>query len=176
MPASTLNSKLSIAGVVRTSDTNAYAAGDVINTATSGAVAHIAFTDAGLSEGGTGMIVGAFMADSNNPATKPNIDLLLFSALPAVIQDNAAFAPTDAEAKTYIGKIAFDGTSNLVGMNVGSNGTGNSVQEGVLPSGNLIFNCAAGSKTIYGVPVIRASYTPISAEEFTFGLRILQDH
>jgi hypothetical protein len=55
--------------------------------------------------GGGGVIRWARVVDDDNE--KAELTLYLFNTAPAVIADDAAFAPSVAELKTYIGKILF---------------------------------------------------------------------
>lgn len=156
------------ASVTRPSNANAYAAGDVIGTAASDV---IAFPNLARSNGGAGMIINAVVVDSASQATKPSLELWLFTVAPAAVADNAAFAPTDAELENLVGVI--DLTSVRVGnATVGAGGNS------VLPSAvsTLPFKCEAGSTTLYGVLVVRNAYTPVADEKFTVILNALQDY
>lgn len=154
--------------ITRPANTTAYAAGDVIGTAVT---CELAFADLARSNGGAGMIVNAMVIDSANQATKPTLELWLFTAPLAVVVDNAPFVPTDAEMKTLVGVI------DLTTAKVGEPTVG-AVGNCVLYSGTvtLPYRCAAATKSLSGYLVVRNAYTPVSAEEFTSILTALQDY
>lgn len=156
------------ASVQRPSNTTAYTSGDVIGTAVSAA---LLFEDVARSAGGSGMIMSAVAIDSANQSTQPSLELWLFTAALAVIADNAAFAPTDAEMATLVGVIT------LSSVKVGNAAAG--------AAGNLAiisdvvatpFKCAGGSADLYGYLVVRNGYTPVADESFTVKLTSLQDY
>jgi hypothetical protein len=170
--ASASNSQLITASKTRPSDTTAYAAGDVIAESTSAGTV-LTFSNMSRKTGSSGLILGAMMIDSANQSTKPQVELWLFSAAPGAKNDNAAFAPTDAELETLIDIIKFDNTNALVGT-VTAGADGNSIQKTSSPIA-IPFKSAEGSRALYGVPVVRNAYTPVSGEKFTFQLRVAYD-
>ena len=129
-----------------------YAAEDVLSdSATDGVGTAISFTGIGKSEGAAGYITKASILCSTTGLT-PRLTLFLFNTTPTCeLDDNAAnTAVLAADQANYIGHIDFPGMEDL--------GTGMS-QTIATPntSGNLplAFNCAADSKTLYGVLVTR---------------------
>lgn len=159
------------ATVVRPANTTTYAAGDVLSNSTT-TPAVLTFDNATLYPGGVGVVTGATASTSGNETVKPDIQLWLFDALPTAMEDNDPFDPTDAEIKTVICVIEF-ATGSWYGGLAGAGG--NSFSQGGFRSGDTgvnapLFASTAGSRAIYGIPVIRNAYVPLSAEEFSFRL------
>jgi hypothetical protein len=150
----------------RPADTTAYAAGDVIGPA---ATANLAFAGCSRIAAGSGVILSALVRDDANVATKPTLELWLFSAAPTAVADNAAFAPTEAELDTLIAVIPF---ADVYVGNAGAGAAGDSVQQSA--GVNRAFKLGAGT-TIYGVLVVRNAYVPVNAEKFNVKLLISQD-
>lgn len=156
------------ASFTRPSNTTAYAAGDVVSV--TGGTPAVQEYECGRINGGSGVILDAWLIDSANVATKGSFELWLFDTEPTAVADNAAFAPTDAEMLTLVGVIPF--TAAHVGLS-GSGAAGNCVLRA--DKQNIAFDCAAASKTLYGVLVVRNAYVPVSAEVFKVRLNVLQD-
>ena len=155
----------------RPANTTAYASGDVMNdSASAPTVATIA--NAARIPGKGGIIHSAYLHSSQN-GTWANIDVFLFSAaIVAPGNDNAAFTPTDAELLTLLGVFQFLAAGAIIG-NAGAAAAGGSLL--ALQDLRRPFQCAANSTTLYWVPVARGAYTPVSAEEFTLVLGLVQD-
>lgn len=149
------------ATITRPADTTAYTAGDVVGAAS------VLFQPTGNGVGLGGEIKAASCVSSANVATKPDLQLWLFTAAVAsVTADNAAFAPTDAEMLTFMGRIDFP-TGNFKAANAGSAAAGNAA-------------CIATALSlpvpayVYGVLVVQNAYVPVSAEVFTLNLSVLR--
>lgn len=100
----------------RPNDTNAYAAGDAIQNATS-APAVRKFTNLFPAGGGSGYL--SVFLWIGNVAPTARIRVHLFSALPSVrVGDNVAFAVNSADAANYLGYIDLDALNT--GVAVGS--------------------------------------------------------
>lgn len=156
--------------VTRPADTTQYAAGEVL---TDGTAAALEFTGCGRTLRGSGEIVRATLIDSAAQATKGDFELWLFSVEPAAFgADNAVFTPTDAELASIVGIIAFAGSAAFVGDATAGAG-GNCVYQAA--GVNLPFECADADQALYGVLVVRSTYTPVSAEIFTVLLHVRQD-
>jgi hypothetical protein len=158
------------ATLTRPADTTQYAAGDQVANSTSAPVA-LTFAGVARHNGGSGLIVDAVCVDSANQVAKPNLRLYLFSALPTSQNDNAAWAPTDADMANLIGYVEF--YTWEVG-NSASGADGNCASFAT-PTRPIPFVCGATSDDIYGLVVERGTYTPVSAEAFKFSLGIAQD-
>lgn len=154
----------------RPNNTTAYAAGDVINESTSvGTI--ITFTNTGRTEGNSGIITASQIIDSANQTTKPQLALWLFNNAPTTVNDNAAFAPSDAELESgFIGVVNF---SDLFVGNATSGAGGNYLLQ--TKNENLVFECVDGSRDIYGILQVLNAYTPVANEKFTVTLGLFQD-
>ena len=150
----------------RVTGTTQYAAGEVISQT---APLSLKFEGMSQFDGGGFEIRSALMMSSANQATKPDLELWLFSADVVVPADNSAFVPTDAEMATLVGVIPFPVASFKV-ANAGSGADGNISQN--------VFNVSlsGNSNTLYGVLVVRNTYTPVDSEIFTAKLQVLHDH
>jgi len=160
------------AAVTRPADTSAYTAGDVISDSTS-APTLLTFQGVGGSARGFTILQSVLCIDSANQATKPDLELWLFDTAPAAQNDNAAFAPTDAELITglngLVGVIPIPSTSFRVGLAT-SGAAGNSICHVTNIGLPLNLNAFA---VLYALVVVRNAYTPVSAEAFTFKLALL---
>lgn len=143
--------------ITRPADTTAYAAGDVVGTASSHIITFNAL-DPGAYDLNRGFITKAWLVDTGAPATLPSLELWLFNRAPAAQADNAAFAVTDAELLAgFIGVIPF--STSYIGL-----ASGNHVQVSDFPA--IEFELAPGDTNLYGILVVRNAYTPISGETF----------
>lgn len=158
-----------VGSVQRPNDTNAYTAGDVIADSTS-APSVITLKNATSDFNGSGVIDSAVCVSSFNNTTKPDLELWLFNAAPAATNDNAAFAPTDAEMLNLVGVIPFPVASFKVG-NAASATSGNAAC--VTTNCGVVINSKAGVSDLYAVPVVRNAYTPGGLETITFTLSVL---
>ena len=158
------------ASVTRPANTTAYADGDAVSTVTTDA--HLEFEGAVRKQGGrmSGTINSARITSSANQVTLPAMDLWLFNADITETADNAAFAPTDAEALSRIGFIQFpEADWEPLNRGAGANGNAGCEVHGL----NIVFQSVA--PTIYGQLVVRNAYTPVSGEVFTVELMVTQD-
>lgn len=149
----------------RPNDANAYTAGDVVADSTSTATI-LKFKNVARTQGGGGVIQSAILVDSIAAATKPDLELYLFDAPPAMQADNAAWNPTDPEMLACVGVIAFPlGAFKTAGAN------------GIIDSTGIAkaYNCAANTQDLYGILVARNAYTPTALEVFEVRLQVLQD-
>jgi hypothetical protein len=150
----------------RPNNTTTYAVSDVYSEdATTGTI--WTFSNAARANGLGGIIQSAVLIHSVAQTLKIDAELWLFdTTIASGNQDNAAWALTDAEAKTLIGVIPFSAGSFKVG-----NGNGIIMSDSLA----LPFQCAAGTTSIFGQVILRNAYVPVALEELTFRLRILQD-
>lgn len=169
--------KTAAASKTRPEDTTQYAAGDVYSeSATDDAGTMLEFENVVHQAGGSGYILDALLIHSAQETVDPDVELWLFDAeIASELDDNAAFAPSDAELESCIGVIKFP-TGNFIAA--GDNG----VIHGRLENddGPLAFHkrftCQSDSRSIYGVLVMRNTYAPESAEKITIRLGILMDN
>lgn len=159
------------ASLTRPSNTDTYAAGDVISAVTTndhftfGAASNDQSKRTGRPNPGTLAINCARLWSSANQSTKLDAELWLFNIDIAEVADNSAFAPTDAEMLTLVGIIQFPMADWKVGLSTSGAG-GNAVCE----VRNLDFPVMAGPGRLYGQLVARNAYTPVSAEVLVLDL------
>lgn len=140
----------------RPADTTAYAIGDVISTL-AGAV--ITFADIVDVAGDYVWVEAVKLFMSTAVATALAAELNLFAVAPAVIADNAAWAPTDAEMLNWVAGIPL--TNSFAGT----------VNRNYITSA-LAMPCKTVDKNLYGVLVARNAYVPTSAETFDLTLHV----
>lgn len=150
------------ASLTRPANATAYTAGDAV---TDNTPAVLVFANASRDAGRTGSIDTLVITGSANVATKPDLELWLFDTAPAAVADNAAFAPTDAEALRCVGVIPIPVADWKVGLS-GADAAGNVVQ--TIRNIGLIYRTL--TTALYGQLVIRNAYVPVSGEVFTVNL------
>lgn len=151
--------------LTRPNDTNAYAANDAITSATSSA-SGFTFGNCARIDSGCGTIIDAKLITSDPNATVANLELFLFDTLPAIPNDNAAFAVTDAEMNTCVGKI------NFYASDYGDS-SNNRIYHMANPP--RMFQCATGSTSLYGILKTLNAFTPVAQATFRVKLDIVQD-
>lgn len=157
--------------VTRPADTTAYTAGDAVSDSTSAPTA-ASVSGCARVNGGSGVILRAILIDSANQSTAGDFEVYLFSEAHTATNDNAAWAPSDADIESYyIGKIDFGDTPDV--LNAASGASGNCAYDSEQIA--VPFKCGAGSTSLYWQLVARNAYTPVSAEKFTLRLSIAQD-
>jgi hypothetical protein len=152
--------------LTRPANVTAYAAGDVVSD---GSNARFVFSDLPDIVGRGFVIESAVLIDSANVGTKPDLELWLFDAdLTDLDADNAPWTPSDAQLATLVGIIPFPTASFKVGdATAGAGGNSACVQSNV--------RIAAKANTLYGVLVVRNAYVPVSGEQFTIRLGVVQN-
>jgi hypothetical protein len=159
--------------VTRPADTNAYAAGDVVSNSTS-AAAVITFGSATFGAcravGWSTTLISASVIVESNQATKPALELYLFSSAPTAVNDNSALALSAADAEKLVAIVPLS-TTYLT--NAASGASGNHVQ--VSDTTPIPINCARSDTKLYGLLVVRNAYTPVSAERFVVSIKLLVD-
>lgn len=147
--------------VTRPADTTAYAANDAWSDSTSAPTSGgFTFTSAARKSGGSGIITDAIITTSNDAGTLQG-EIFIFDTSVTNINDNAAFAVSDSEIKTCVGKIPF------ILEDVGNSGFAHAQN---LAIG---FTCVGSANLRFLVRVTNA-YTPASAEVLTVRLKIIQ--
>lgn len=157
--------KIVEASKTRPADTTTYASGDIVNESTSAGTI-MTFTDVARENGRGASILGAELVDSAAATVKPEFELYLFDTSITVQNDNAAWAPSDADMEKCVGVIDFPSVSFKTGS-----GNGVVPREGL----GMYVICAAASKNLYGILVARNAYVPASGEKFLVRLKIVQD-
>ena len=135
------------AKITRPANVTQYAIGDVVGGAS------LEFDVARANGGGGWINNAAFASDSVVVATGLFI-AWIFTAAPTVAADNAAFAPSDAELRTWIGSLVLDRAR------VTAN---NSSYEQSDPRATY-FVCAAADTSLYVVITAGSTYTPANGE------------
>lgn len=97
------------ADVTRAANTTTYAINDNFGSTPTGGYT---ISDAARVSGGSGIITDAFISFEEDAATPLQGEIKLFDTAFTEVADNAAWAVSDAENKTGIGKIPFSLTDN----------------------------------------------------------------
>ena len=148
--------------VTRPADTTAYAANDAWSDSTTAPTAGgFTFTSAARKSGGSILITDAIFATSNDAATLLQGELWIFNQAVTNINDNAAFAVSDAEIKTCVAKIPF------TLEDAGNNGFAHVQNLAILAT-------ASGSANLRFLIRVKNAYTPASAEVLTCIIKGIQ--
>lgn len=148
----------------RPSNTNAYAAKDVVSNATSSPASKV-FSGVMPSTGGNGSIVKARISVSSN-ATTSRFRLNLFNASPTQQNDNAQYVELFANASARIGYIDFPATSIA--------GSGSDCCEALADNIMLAF-VLTGADLYYELETLDA-FTPTSAEQVFVSITTLTNN
>lgn len=141
--------------ITRPADTTAYAVNDALSDSTSAPTSGgFTFTSAARQSGGSGIILGAMICTSNDAGTLLQGEIIVFNQSVTNVNDNAAFAVSDSEIKTFVCKIPF----TLEDM--GNNGAY------YVPNLNYPFTCV-GTANLRFLVRVKNAYTPASAEVIT---------
>jgi len=156
---------ISKASIVRPNNATPFTAGDALGTSTS---CTMTFLYGARAQGYGGILSSALLIDDANQTTKGSFELWLFSQKPADIADNAPWAPTDAILLSLLGIVPFS-TSYVA--NAGAAAAGNVAFQSL----NLAMPFMTEQQTsyIYGIIVVRNTYTPVANEKFTAILNIV---
>lgn len=147
--------------ITRPADITAYAANDALSDSTTApTLGGFTFTSAASKSGGSGIITDLIVTSSNDPVTTLQGEIFLFNTAVTNINDNAAFAVSDAEIKTCVGKIAF--TLEDVGNN----------QFAHVQRVYLAYTCS-GSANLRFLVRVKNAYTPASAEVLTCIIKVI---
>ena len=148
--------------VTRPADTTAYAAGDAIsNSTTAPTSGGFTLSNIARKSGGSVIITDVCVSSSNDPATRLAGEILIFNQAVTNINDNAAFAVSDAEIKTCIGIVPF------ALFDAGNNGYAH------ISGLNFLATCV-GSANLRFLLRARNAYTPANAEVLTITVKALQ--
>ncbi len=143
----------------RPANATQYAAGEVMGDASVMTFNRVASENLASS-----VIQHAICIDSASETVKPDLELWLFDTTVTADADNAAFTPTDAEMLTLIDVIEFPSSAWKVGT---AGGNSVNVQR------NLGIPVKPNGTEIYGVMVVRNTYTPVSGEQIKVILRVV---
>jgi hypothetical protein len=153
----------------RPNDTNAYASGDVVCDSTS---APTILTFSSLAKNRFSTLMSATIVSSANQATKLEGQLWLFDTTVVAVNDNAAFAPTDAEMRTVLHVIEFPASAWIAGTATAGAG-GNAMcnaQSLWLPINTTKDSNGVYHNDVFAVLVARNAYTPVAQERFDIRL------
>jgi hypothetical protein len=117
------------------------------------------FIDIARVNGGLSLIMGGIVNLDEYQALALMARLMIFNAQPTTAGDNLAFAPTDAEMRTWIGSIDF--INAPVPGNATAGATGNCALQ--MASQGLVAKCAASSKDLFGVLLALNAYVPLAS-------------
>jgi hypothetical protein len=154
--------------MTRTSDTNAYTAGDGVTTATSSASA-MSVTGAARVAAGSGVIIGGRASKNATGTSNASFRLWIYQGTPSAIpNDNAAFtAAVHADYLTLVGTASFDFANGIVG----SDGVEVPI---TLDRAQMGYKLASGT-SLTVIWEARAAYAPASGEIFRLVLDTVQD-
>jgi len=158
-------SSVAVINLTRTADTNAYAAGDVVGSATSSGGGILTITNAG-PVAGNGQVLFTTTRLAVNlsavPSGMTSFRLHLYSSSPgSAYADNAAWDLPSGDRSAYLGYIDL-GTPVDVGSTLFVQQTGQNVQV-TEPAG-----------TLYGYLVTNGAYTPSSGDVFKISLNWIE--
>ena len=143
--------------ITRPANTTAYSIGDVLSG--DGIVIPIAI-DADL---GNSVILNSSII-SSNPASTPSLTLNFYSESFTVAADNAAYVPTHANQKHFLGKIKHTNWAATTNEKTSTNDISKPIC--VVPT--------LSAAHIFCVVTLESVYTPTSAEQITIVLNIVQ--
>lgn len=159
-------SKRASATFTRPANTTPYTAQGEVGTSGTAATSFAVARESDTS----GVIIGAKLTYSSNPAADPQFRLLLFSANITAAGDNAALALSDADAALMLGWIDFD-TTQACGST-----TSHAFNAVGAPVNAITFDPASGLNTVYGILICRQGFTPIAnSETITVELMVEQN-
>lgn len=145
--------------ITRPADTTAYVANDTLADSTSSpTTGGFTFSNACRTSGGSGFITNLTVVSSNDPATTLQGEIWVFDSAPTAVNDNAAFALSDADALKLVAVLPFGLSSTTAGS--GTNSYFNQ------PGMNVGYTCVGSANLRYLVKV-KAAYTPASGETLT---------
>lgn len=154
------NMKTVSASLTRPADTTQYAVADALTDSTSAPTA-LNFEKVGQSNGQKVSIVGAMITSTAKQTTLPQLDLWLFKTAPTATNDNSAFALTDAHNDECVGIVEFDS------WKYSANNSRSDVN-----TINLPVELDQDDLDLYGLLVLKNTYTPVSGETFKVSLKV----
>lgn len=148
--------------VTRPADTTAYAINDAISNSTTSPTTG-GFTLSGIARrsGGSVLITDVIVTSSADPATPLQGEVFLFNQAVTNINDNAAFAVSDAEINTCVGRVGF------ALEDVGNNDFYHAQNL------NILVTCV-GSADLRFLLRAKNAYAPASGEVFRITVKAIQ--
>ena len=138
----------------RPADTTQYAIGDAISDSTS-APTVLTFSDVGTDFAQFFTLDFVIVTTTAKQSTLPQINLWLFDAAPTAVNDNAAFALSDAEN---------DSVLRVVELTSVYSATNNARLENF--ACESLLRMGSTTKNLYGALVAANTYTPVASETF----------
>jgi hypothetical protein len=150
-----------LTSITRPADTNVYAANDAYSDSTSAPTAG-GFTLAGVARaaGKSAILTDLVVVNSNPAATPLQGELWIFDVAVTNVNDNAAFAISDAEALTLVAKVPFTMVQGVNNNHVHLQNLGIGVT-------------TSGSANLRFLVKVLNAYTPASAEVLSFRAKFL---
>lgn len=142
--------------ITRPANTTAYSTGDVINQDGATTPIELELAYATLNP----YVINSHLVSSYETGT-PTIRVLFYSESFTIAADNAAFAPTDAQEKNFLGEISHS-TWTATAANKKSSAKPDAPIS--LPPVSIT---SSGISKVYVVLVAGSAYTPASGEEIT---------
>lgn len=146
--------------ITRPNDTTAYSTNDNLSDSTSAPTSGgFTLSNVVRKSGGAGILTDMIIA-SSNPAGGMQGEVWLFDSSVVNINDNSAFAISDAEVKTVVAKVPFTTVAD----------TNNSLAH--VQNLNIGFT-TVGSANLRYLVKLKAAYTPIAQEVITVRAKVL---
>jgi hypothetical protein len=147
--------------VTRPANTTVYAINDAVadTTPTAGG---FTWTSAARKSGGSGVITDIFVSFEEDAATPLVGEVFIFNQSVTAITDNAAFAITDAEAKTLVGIIPFSLAD------IGNQGYAH------VTNLNYMFTCVGSANLRFLIRAKNAYAPTTNSSIITFAAKIIQ--
>lgn len=150
--------------ITRPADTTAYAANDAWADSTSSpTTGGFTLTGVGRVSGGSAYITDLIVVSSNDPATLLQGELWIFDSAVTAVNDNAAFALSDADALKLVAVVPFTLASSQAGSGANSYAHVQNLGVGVT---------CAGSANLRFLVKVKNAYTPASGEVLTVRAKI----
>lgn len=147
------------ATVTRPADTTAYAANDAwANSTSSPTTGGFTLSSVCSASGKSGVLDTLVIASSNDPATTLLGELWIFASAVTAVNDNAAFALSDADVVKLVGVVPFALATTVAGSGTNSYYTANGL--------GLGYTCS-GSADLRFLVKVKNAYTPASGEALT---------
>lgn len=148
--------------ITRPADTTAYAVNDALSDSTTSPTSGgFTLVNIARKSGGSVLITDMMIASSADPATTLQGEVFLFNQAVTNINDNAAFAVSDTEIKTCVGRVGF------ALEDVGNNGFYHAQNL------NILATCS-GSDDLRFLIRVKNAYTPASGEVITVTVKAIQ--
>lgn len=148
--------------ITRPADATAYAVNDALSDSTTAPTSGgFTLTSIARKSGGSALITDVWVANSNPAATPLQGEIFFFNTAVTNVNDNAAWAVSDAEIKTCVGRVGF-------ALETGGNNSFAHVQ-----NVNILATCS-GTANLRFLIRVKNAYTPTASEVTTVVVKALQ--